>query len=384
MKKRNTIHRSFLVVHRWLGLSTGLVVFIVSVTGCLYVFEEEWREIFQHEYLHVEKPGGNRKSITQLTGIVRNAYPNELITNIRFVEERNAAFVFNTKTARAISVNPYTGGIIGYRNMRRDFMNVVLEIHLNLLLGKTGAQIVRWNVLIFFMMCITGLILWWPRQKRFFKQAITIKWKTKSWKRLNWGLHSVLGFYALAVLLIVSLTGIFWVFDTAKSFVRAATSSPVRKAPETRSVPSVLRKENPLDTAYHYASIKNPGAREVFIVVPPDSLASIRVLLRFPYTIVRKQTSLWFDQYSISNIHTISYRGYTRYESINQSIYDFHTGRIRALGIGSKIIYFLASLFAASLPVTGFLIWYGRKKKKALKKRSNDFHKKPELENMII
>lgn len=48
---------------------------------------------------------------------------------------------------------------------------------------------------------------------------------------------------------------------------------------------------------------------------------------------------------------------------ISRSIYDFHTGRIRALGTDSKIVYFLASLFAASLPVTGFLISWGRRKK---------------------
>lgn len=339
------------------------MVFIVSITGCLYVFEEEWREVFQHKYLHVKNTAGDRKSITQLTTIIQNAYPKDVITNIRFLEEKDAAFIFNTKNSKAISIDPYSGVIIGYRNMKADFMSVVLDIHLHLFLGKTGAEIVRWNVLIFFIMCVSGLVLWWPKQKRFFKQAVTIRWKTSNWKRLNWGLHSVLGFYALFVLVIISLTGIFWVFDTAKNLVSAATASPVWKSPEIKSVPAVLRKENPLDSAYNYARMANPGAKQVFISVPPDSLAPIRILFRYPYAIVRKQTTAWYDQYSIANLHTDSYKRYTRYEYVSRSIYDFHTGRIRALGIGSKIIYFLASLFAASLPVTGFLVWYGRKKK---------------------
>ena len=42
--------------------------------------------------------------------------------------------------------------------------------------------------------------------------------------------------------------------------------------------------------------------------------------------------------------------------------YDVHTGAI--LGITGKIMAFFASLIAASLPVTGFLIWRGRRKKK--------------------
>jgi len=36
--------------------------------------------------------------------------------------------------------------------------------------------------------------------------------------------------------------------------------------------------------------------------------------------------------------------------------YDLHTGGV--LGITGKIIAFLASLIAASLPITGLLIWW--------------------------
>lgn len=379
IKRSQKIRKTFLILHRWLGLTTGLVVFVVALTGCLYVFEEEWREIFQHKYLHVEQAGSQRKPLTDLAAIVQKAYPKEKITQVRFLEERDAAFVFHTKRALAVSVNPYTGSIIGHRDLKKDFMSVVLDIHLHLMLGNIGKEIVRWNVLIFFILCISGLVLWWPKQKRFFKQAITIKWKTKNWKRLNWDLHSILGFYALFVLLIISLTGIFWVFDTAKNLVSAATGSPVWKAPKVKSVPAVLQKENTLDSAYTYAKNSHPGARQVFITVPKDTLEPVRILFRYPYTIVRKQTTLWFDQYSLANLHTDAYQNYSRYEYISRSIYDFHTGRIRALGIGSKIIYFMASLFAASLPVTGFLIWWGRRRKKKTCRPSKLSFQKPAL-----
>lgn len=335
------------------------------------MFEEEWRQAFQKKYLHVEQTDGQRKSITELTRIVQKEYPREKITQIRFLEQKDAAFIFHTKHELAVSINPYTGNIIGHRDLKRDFMSVVLDIHLDLMLGKVGKEIVRWNVLIFFVMCISGLILWWPKQKRFLKQATTIKWKTKNRKRLNWDLHSVLGFYALFILLIISLTGIFWVFDTAKNVVSAATGSPVWQAPKVKSTPSILRREDPLDSAYNYAKLTNPGGRQVFITVPKDSIEPIRILFRYPYAIVRKQTTAWFDQYSLANLYTDSYKKYTRYEYVSRSIYDFHTGRIRALGIGSKIIYFMASLFAASLPITGTLIWLGRKKKRQLSRITN-------------
>jgi uncharacterized iron-regulated membrane protein len=42
--------------------------------------------------------------------------------------------------------------------------------------------------------------------------------------------------------------------------------------------------------------------------------------------------------------------------------YDLHTGLI--LGLGGKLIAFVVSLTAASLPVTGFLVWRGRHTRK--------------------
>jgi uncharacterized iron-regulated membrane protein len=41
--------------------------------------------------------------------------------------------------------------------------------------------------------------------------------------------------------------------------------------------------------------------------------------------------------------------------------YDIHVGAV--LGLTGKILAFIASLVAASLPVTGTLIWIGRKRK---------------------
>lgn len=41
--------------------------------------------------------------------------------------------------------------------------------------------------------------------------------------------------------------------------------------------------------------------------------------------------------------------------------YSLHVGAIG--GLTTKIIYFTASLICASLPITGFYIWLGRKKK---------------------
>lgn len=365
IKKRWNFRKIVDTLHLWLGLPSGLVVLIVSVTAALFVFEEEGRDIFQYNYYHVQDVQANRLPLKQMVDTFKLHYPKEKITSIRFQEAKDAAFVFYCKKDLAVSIDPYTAKIIGARNLDRDFFTVVQQIHTHLLLGKVGNEFVRWNVLIFFFMCISGLILWWPKQKRFFKQAATIRFSTKNLKRLNWDLHSVLGFYALVILLIISFTGLFWMFDTTKNIVGFLTGSPVpaKEVKAKSGYPAI--KKYPLDSAYNYMAINYPGAKETFITVPADSVSPIRITMRYPYTIVRKQNTILFDRYTGKIVKKDLYSQYTAYDKVAMSNYDFHTGRIRILGIGSKIIYFLAALVAASLPVSGFMIWWGKRKRRS-------------------
>ena len=39
--KKNGFKKAIGKLHLWLGLSTGLIVFIISITGAIYVFQEE-------------------------------------------------------------------------------------------------------------------------------------------------------------------------------------------------------------------------------------------------------------------------------------------------------------------------------------------------------
>lgn len=373
------IRKLILQLHLWLGLVSGLVVFIVATTGALYVFEEEGRELFQQKYYHVSVPeNATRLPLTQLTDTFRTHFPKEKIGSIRWKESKDAAIIFFTKN-RLISINPYTSTISGVRHVNGDFFTVVQKIHTELLLGRVGKEIVRWNVLIFFIICISGLVLWWPKPKRFFRQAVTINFKAKSWKRVNWDLHRVLGFYALLVLLIISMTGLFWTFDTAKGLVALVTRSPVTVKEAKVKVKPIPGRHFTIDEAYAYVTTNYPGATETFITPPADSTAPIRIVMRYPYTLVRKQNSFFLSPYNGRLLRSDLYTNYSAYDKVARSNYDFHTGRIMALGIGSKIIYFLAALMAASLPVTGFLIWWGRRKKTKAVNLSHIFRRSSHL-----
>lgn len=70
---------------------------------------------------------------------------------------------------------------------------------------------------------------------------------------------------------------------------------------------------------------------------------------------------VYFDKYTGKILKTKPYESSSDGDKIRRLIYPIHTGSI--YGYPTKIIAFLVCAFAVSLPVTGFLIWWGRKKK---------------------
>ena len=48
---KQKLRKGFLLVHRWVGIITGIVVMVVALTGCIYVFEKELRNVFEKSFI---------------------------------------------------------------------------------------------------------------------------------------------------------------------------------------------------------------------------------------------------------------------------------------------------------------------------------------------
>ena len=373
------IKKKILFIHRWLGIISGLLVVFIAITGSMLAFEDEGRDYLEHDNYHIAHPAsattpataeafGARLSLDQMVDTFRLYNPKIKINSIRFKETADAAVVFFTKD-KYVFINPYTSRITATVPVKSDFFYVVKMLHTSLMLGDVGKTIVHINVLLFFTICLSGLVMWWPRKWSLFRSAASIK-TSGSRKRLNYDLHRALGFYALPVLLIISFTGLFMASDVTKKLVSFVTSSPMPKKDEdavTVSKPMeaaarVRKHHYSLDSAYAYASAHYPGARET-LIVPATKETPIRIAMRYPYTIVRNQNTLYFNPSDGSLVKADLYADYNGYDKMARSNYNLHTGKIGPLGIFSKILWCMMALIAASLPITGFCIWMGKKKK---------------------
>lgn len=361
MKRMKQFKNAVRQIHLWLGLGTGLVVFIVSVTGCLYVFEEDIRDLTQKEYKYVPV---QQKPFVGLDQIIRNfeqIAPNEKITLIRMTEaEPNATVAISSKKKRVYYFNPYDGQLVNKGGA--DWLTVVLDIHMTLLLGETGKFIQRWSVVIFVLMLLTGLVLWFPNQMRLLRQSISIKWGA-SFKRVNYDLHNVLGFYASGILIIVSLSGLYFAFKEVKTGVSFFTGTKLSEGRKAQPVPKTESKE-PLAVRYNrlYQSVllEYPGVISSSISVRKNGELRLRTM--YPYRWARNQNSFFFDQASGQLLRSKLYKDFNKADFYEATNYDLHTGQL--FGWFGKVVACIASLISASLPVTGFIIWWKKRKKK--------------------
>jgi len=79
-----------------------------------------------------------------------------------------------------------------------------------------------------------------------------------------------------------------------------------------------------------------------------------------------------FDQHTLkelpkNKVYGAEFAGAPFGTKLRKMNYDIHVGSI--LGFPGKVLAFLSSLIGASLPVTGFLVWWGKRNKKDSKKK---------------
>lgn len=355
-------------IHLWLGLGTGLIVVIISLTGCVYVFEKEIREFVQRDYKSVPVANSGFAGLENIIRSFDKVAPGENLTAIRIKNSQpNATVSVTTKKNHVYFFNPYTAALVKQSNL--DWLDTAEHIHTSLLLDEPGKFIIRWSVVIFVIILISGIVLWFPNQMRLVKQSVTIKWNA-SFKRVNYDLHNVLGFYSSGILLIIALSGLYFAFKEVKiaaSFVSGSRLSEVTKAD---AVQEPLSKDLAVryDQLYSRTVAKFPGADATTLSV--RKTGEIRLRLIYPYKWAKKQNTFFFDPVTGALLNYKLYKENTLADVLEATNYDLHTGQL--FGLFGKIVAFIVSLISASLPITGFIIWLkkqkkGKKKKKLLK-----------------
>ncbi|MDO1446848.1 PepSY-associated TM helix domain-containing protein [Rhodocytophaga aerolata] len=361
-------------LHLWLGLTSGLLVFIISITGCLYAFQVEISDLTQ-PFRFVDRQNISFLLPSQLQEIAQQELPDKKIHSVLYESGDKAAVVsfysFDPEYYYLVYLNPYTGEVLKVKDMDKDFFRIVLMGHFYLWLPPAiGQPVVATATLVFVGMLISGLILWWPKNKGAAKQRFTIKWSAR-WRRKNYDLHNVLGFYATWVVLIMALTGLVWGFQWFANATYWATSGgkdyQLYSEPLSNTTAVAVASDAPVvDKIWHKMKAEHAGAQSIEVHFPEHHNSSILAAINDDASTYWRIDYRFFDQFTLEELSVSHQWGRFHEASAADKLmrmnYDIHVGAI--MGLPGKILAFFASLIAASLPVTGFYIWWGRKNKK--------------------
>lgn len=387
-----TARKLFRKLHLWLSLPFGLIIMTTCLTGALLVFEKEITELVRHDSYTIPVRKTGILSLQSLLERVARETPDSVqITSVTIPSDfRRAYTVGLSKPRRAgVLVDPYTGKIVG-QSGRLPFFTTVRELHRWLLDSMKpdsegifwGRVIVGTSTLLFVFILLTGLFLWWPKKLKGVGKRLKISLR-QGRQRLFTDLHTVGGVYVFVLLLAMAMTGLTWSFEWYRTgfykvfgaeMAEGGKGDKGDKGPKKDKSKDAPREEGAeqakLPASYIYWEEVVEYVREVSEADYPEITVKdgeVEVPLAGLGN-SRAADSFRFDKKTGQVTEYKAYREAKRDKKLRGWIYSIHTGAWG--GLFTRICYVLAALFGASLPLTGYYIFYQRKWGKKRKAKS--------------
>jgi uncharacterized iron-regulated membrane protein len=399
--KKSTFRKVSEWLHLWLGLISGIIVFIVCFTGGVWVWRQEvWRYTEKHWYVEARQkpylPPSQLAAKAKAYFKTKNIN-SDTINTLKYWKPGRSVTMYIALPEKKQSVmymDPYTGEVLAdlrERTAAEKFFIFVRAGHRFFWLPpEIGSPVVGSACIIFVITIITGLIWWYPTKwtKKTAKDAFTVKWGAK-WKRLNIDIHNVIGFYSVLFVLALTLSGIFYTFEWFEKGTYKAltwkTLSTEHIDPKSDTTVTTAKFARPEDVIWNKLSRKYDGKfGGIQFNMPNEPSAPYETTVYFgDGTLIYNSVVNFFDQKTLKELppvmqHDKPYNSLSTGEKIYRMNFDIHTGQI--LGLPTKILAFFACIIGASMPITGFIIWYNRKwGKKSSRRKKRGVKQTPQL-----
>lgn len=346
------VRKVLLKLHLWIGLGAGLIMAFTAVTGAVLVWTDEIDRLLNPAMMTV-KPPPNAQRLTpgQIIDGFEKANRGQRVQSFFLPASASVAPYAIARTDR-VFFDPYTGRVLGKRDVREGFVVTVHNLHTKLLAGRVGEQIVGWSTVALLFITLSGIWLWWKRK-------ILITRRSSSWWRINFDIHNLTGIYSAVFLIAMCLSGILMAFNpTLGPLVYKVTGEPPDwDQPEVEWQKGVPRIS--WDRALEVANQALPGARPTFIQGANPRFGFFAVSYRFPEdgtpggrsrVYVHGQTGEVLDVVNSRLVHPgVKVFNWNR---------PIHTGDVG--GPTTRILWFTAALLVFAQALSGFLIWWKR------------------------
>lgn len=209
--KSRKLRHWLLQIHTWLALGIGIYIVVISLSGSAVVFRREV-SIWMIPRT-VPSTEGEALVGEPLREAVERVYSEYEV--VRIFEQRRPNSPMTVQLLRNGRESDRLFDPYAVADMGSSFPPLVravewlVDLHDNLLAGPTGRRINGVFGMVITVIALSGLYIWWPGRRRW-QQGLIVK--PSSPQPMSRQLHSAVGFWSFALLLIWSLTAIYFAF----------------------------------------------------------------------------------------------------------------------------------------------------------------------------
>ncbi len=362
--QENRLRRALFQVHLWIGVTVALYVVLIGLTGAALVFRPEMQRATFPQFFDISRQGQADAESSVIIGKLQNRYPGYQLLGIDYPTDRRGTYLsYLTKGSelRTVFSHPLTGEILG-ELPKTSWITRLQDLHFELLGGSTGRLINGTGAFLLVAMFATGLVIWWPGMDRW-RRSLLVACRN-GWKRVNWDLHSAIGFWFFALLMLWAVTGVEFVFrEPFRRMVNALSPLTVVKTPKSLPGRTTLVAEADTSALVLKAKTLVPGAKMGRIVLPSTSRSPVLILMAYVTHgdfDTSDEVNLYFDQYTgeLLERQDIGKQKLSSGDLFMKWIGPLHVGSFGGTGI--KVLWSILALSFPALAVTGSLMWWNR------------------------
>jgi len=378
------IKKIFRTIHLYLALAAGLVIMLSCATGAIMVFEDELDHMSNHDRYYVEQqkvrvplekllekalyqvPKAKLVAVKVFSDPTRSAEIALIVPEKKDGRQQKKEKKGGGKPGVFVYLNPYNAQVLDIYIKKGSFFFQVEMLHRFLLGGQNsiGKLIIGLSTFSFLIITITGIILWWPKNKKILMQRLKFK-VNGSFKRLNHDLHVVTGFYSSIFLLVIIVTGLVMAFAWVNKGIYTITGSSMEIPEPPVSVYQPSKKTIPVEAALTNVPLDNVEFYNIRI--PKDSSGVYAVNVLPSGSSENKSDAYFIDQYSGAVLGRLMFADKNLGQRIRSYVKPIHTGEL--FGMPTKILNFILALLTFSFPVTGVIMWLNRIRKREKKRK---------------
>ncbi|HLP25694.1 MAG TPA: PepSY-associated TM helix domain-containing protein [Acidobacteriota bacterium] len=349
-------------IHSWLGLIAGLGLLLIGFTGSVLVFRTELEALAHPSLTHVAPAPAGRLAFDALLASAQRQLPRHEI--VGWVIQPDApsrpdllwVIAHGSTNWNFAPLDPYRGKLLSPpREETSTVTGWLLELHTAFFADHVGLVVTGMLAVMLCLLSISGVWIY----REFWKHVFTLRWGRGA-RILFSDLHKFVGITSVLFNLLLGFTGAYWNLTHVIGEEIAGTPEP---PPMTRRL---YGAQLSLDALVADARTRVAGFRANYISLPWMSDVDITLYgaptdagpLRSPYG-----THFTYDPQTGAHKTTHDLRVAGVWAQIVDAFTPLHFGSFGGLAV--KLLWCLGGLAPGALSVTGFTIWWQRRKRRA-------------------